>query len=252
MIVVCGLALGLVPGAVATTATLKLNKCEQAILHARHVHPKLLRTAPPTGLTSILGVLRQPSTPSDILPKGARPTSDYSVLWINYVRLLATVGSARYFLIPGIYADPLPAACRAQLSARARREYAQADRDQRHGSASLEVFDRTPGGNESAIPFPKPAIERGVLEIFPAPGASRAPAYGIVPDGVSTVTIAGRTGQVVRAAVSDNFFRAHVPVSLRGNSKTGKTEVFTARWYAADGKLLKTFSIELHSLSGTV
>jgi hypothetical protein len=81
---------------------------------------------------------------------------------------------------------------------------------------------------------------------------SSARGCGIVPAGVSTVTIAGRTGQAVRAAVSDNFFRARVPVSLRGNSKAGKTEVFTARWYAADGELLKTSSIELHSLSGTV
>lgn len=190
----CGLVLIAASGAIAAAAPPKLTKCYEAILHERPVHPKLLGTAPPTGLTSILGVLRQPATPSDVLPKGGRPTTGYSVLWTKYVRLLATSGSTRYFLIPGIYHNPLPVACWATLSAKERREEAQDNREQRRGSVSLEPFDAGQGGNAGAIPLTQEAIEHGDVFITPGPGSSTAPAYGIVPDRVATVTISGQSG----------------------------------------------------------
>jgi hypothetical protein len=235
---------------IVRTTTPKLTKCDKAILYQRSVHPKLLRTAPPSALTSIPGVLRQAATPSDVLPKGGRPTTDYSVLWIKYVRLLATSGNTRYFLSPGIYDDPLPAACRATLSAKERREEAQDDREQRQGSVSLEPFDRVQGGNEGAIPLTKQAIEHGNVFIFPASGASATPAYGIVPDGVATVTVSGRSGRPVSSAVADNFFLTRVPVSLQGTAD--KTEVFTVQWHSVSGALIKTLSVKIHVLSSTI
>lgn len=247
----CGLAPSLPSGAIATTATHKLTKCDKAILRRRPVHPKLLRGAPPAGLTSILGVLRQPATPSDVLPKGGRPTTDYSILWINYVRLLGTNGNSRYFLIPGVYNDPLPAACRSMLSAKERRQKALYDREQRQGSVSLEPFDPAQGGNEGAIPLTKQAIEHGNVFISPGPGASTTPAFGIVPDGVTTVTVSGQPGRPVSSNVTGNFFLTRVPVSLRGTAGN-QTEVFTVQWHAANGAVLKTFSVKISVLSGSL
>jgi hypothetical protein len=165
--------------------------------------------------------------------------------------LLATSGRTRYFLIPGISVDPLPAACRGMLSAKERREEAQDDHEQRQGSVSLEPFDPAQGGNEGPFPLTRQAIEHGDVVIFPGPGASTTPAYGVVPDGVATVTIAGRAGPPVSSVVTRNFFLARVPVSLRGTAHS-QTEVFTVQWRSASGAPIKTFSVKILALSGTI
>ena len=251
-VAVCAVPVVVASNASGTTLPAGVSKaCAKAIAHQRRVHPKLLRTAPPGGLTSLLGVLRQPATPRDVLPRGGRPTTGYSVLWIKYVRLVASAHRTRYFLIPGIAVDPLPPACRALLPAKDRRELAKFDREQRSGSVSLEAFDRH--GGSGPLPFTKQVIEHGVAVIAPAPGARVAPAYGVVPDGVASITIVGATGRAVTAAASNNFFLMRVPVKLKAAAGGVKAEVFAVQWHASDGTLLKRFSesIKIQNQSGT-
>lgn len=245
----CGLVLSLASGAGATVKPPKITEaCAEALVHQRPVHPKLLPTRPPAGLTSILGVLRRPATSSDVLPEHGVPTG-YSVLWITYVRLLATSTHTQYFLIPGVYDDPLPAACRSTLPPKLRREERRYDRAQRHGSVSLEAFGRT--GGEGAVPLTRGAIERGDVFIFPAPGSTTTPAYGLVPDGVAAVAITGRAGRTVTTTVAENFFLLRVPVHPKGTAHH-KTERFTVRWYAATGAAIKKFVVKLDIRSVTV
>lgn len=245
----CGVALGLTSIAAATGSPPALPKaCEKAVLRQRPVHPKLLRSAPPAGLMSILDVLRRPASSSDVLPKGDIPTG-YSAVWIRYVRYLATgPDHTRYFLIPGMFADPLPRVCRSTLSARQRRQEVRLDREERKGSVTVQAIYSHHAG-EFAIPITPSEIGRGDVLIVPGASTSTASAYGIVPDGVSSVTVSGRGGRPVSSPVSANFFLMRVPLRFRRAAHGFRTERFTIRWYAADGTVAKTFSYRLNFLS---
>lgn len=249
MPVILGVAMTASPGAVAATSPLITKACANAIAHLKPVRPKLLPSAPPARLTSTLGVLRRPATTGDALPRVAGPLFDYSVVWTRYVRLLA-IGQAgtRYYLIPGIWVDLYPPACRKTLPAKLRKQEAQADREQSHGSVSLEAVSQS--GAEGQVPLTSEAINRGDVYIEPARHASTTPAYGVVPDGVASVTVRGRAGAPVSAEVINNFFLMRVPVHLTG-PKRDRAEVFTVDWRAADGATLKTFSAEIPSSPGS-
>jgi hypothetical protein len=241
-------------GVGATGAPRKPTACQREILRARPVHPRLLRGAPPARLTSILGVLRRPTAPRDVLPKGALPSSGYSTLWVSYVRLLGSLGGTRYFLIPGVAVDPLPAACRAALPPRTRRAEAQDDRQQRYGSVTVEPFDPSQGGNEGGVPWTNQRIIHGSMVLFPtsaAKSSTTATAYGIVPDGVAGVIVAGRFRHPVSVPVVGNFFVVRVPLHLAGSGAV-RSAAFTVQWRAADGALIKTLSakIQVRSVGG--
>jgi hypothetical protein len=71
---------------------------------------------------------------------------------------------------------------------------------------------------------------------------------------VEAETIASPVGRPVpsRRATRPSDRRARVHVKLKRGTNTAKTEVCTARWYAASGRLMKRLSIEIHSVSGAV
>jgi hypothetical protein len=236
--------LSVAAGAAATTIpTSPSAACDNALAHQHTFHPKLLRTAPPPALTSILGVLRRPASRGDVLPRGGTPKTEYRVLWIKYVRLLASgSGPKRYFLIPGIWVDPLPLACRTTLSAQAQRSEARNDREQRSGSVSVEAF--TSSGGEGPIALTKQEIERGT--VLPDISAKSIGLYGIVPDGVAAVTVSEGSGQPASAKVRGNFFRVKLP-----DTASTTTQALTVRWHAASGRVLKTFPVTFASLTGS-
>lgn len=249
VIAACGVGLGLTSIAAATGTPPMLPKaCTKAVLDERPVHTKLLRGVPPAGLMSILAVLRRPASASDVLPKGAMPTG-YSSLWIRYVRYLATgPDRTRYFLIPGIFTDPVPRACRSTLSARQLRQVVQLNREWGKGTAIVEaVYPKHSG--ELAVPIALREIQRGDVLIVPGLGTSTAPAYGIVPDGVVSVTISGRGGRPVSSLVTANLFVMRVPLRFKRAADGAKTERFTVQWHAADGTVSKTFSYGLNFFS---
>jgi len=79
----------LASGVTATTSV--SQACLNAIEHAHLPRTKLAAGPPPVFLTSVLGVLRQPATKADALPKSEIPRYGYTALWIKYARLL-TIG----------------------------------------------------------------------------------------------------------------------------------------------------------------
>ena len=200
---------------------------------------------------SILGVLRRPAGPGDRLPTGALPTRDYSVLWVRYARQLVRVGDTRYLLIPGIVADTLPAACRSSFSAKQLRKIEQEDRQQRAGSVSLEVYDRHQGGNEGPLPLTRQDLDRGVTELTPLGLKPKvALGFGVVPDGVASVTVTGARGRRVAARVVDNFFHVRVPVDFRGGLE--KFETFTVTWRDRGGAVLKVRRFKVLFAQGVI
>jgi hypothetical protein len=246
------LAIALPPAAGAASATQK-KVCSQALKRQFSHRPRRLTTAPPAGLTSILGVLQSPATPADKLPAeaftGIAPFA-YSSLWLGSVRLLDAVGDKRYFLIPGVYAPlPLPEACVKLESPHERRLTKGSQLEPRGPVVTLEAYSANESGG---IPYTASAIQAGTANdfafgrsgpdlAFGRPGFGRpgptTAFYGLVPDGVAsvTVTVGGASPTAVPAA--NNFFLTQIPAPSANEPYT-----ITQQWYAADGTLIKTVS----------
>ena len=192
----------------------------------------MLHTAPPAALTSILEVLRHPARNADQLPAGAIPPG-YSVLWNDYVRLLAAgPDRIRYFLIPGI--DTVPSACVSLLPPSARRRFQTEAREQRKGSVSLEALGSE--GGLGAIAYTSQNIEAGkALLVIPGRSSSTTFVSGVVPDGVAAVTITAASATPVTVPVANNFFLTETPM--------GGQRFLVVQWHAADGSISKTVRI---------
>lgn len=230
--VACSLVVVLSSGLAATGHKRQAHSvCELASAPLRR--PRLLSTAPPAALTSILEVLQRLRSSAAELPPGGVPRLGYSVLWVNYVHLLATgPDRTRYFLIPGIRDVQLSAACLHSLSPSGRHEYeTQLDT----GSVTLEVVrDEERAG---AIPYTAQAIEAGrALLAIPGQSNSTTTISGVVPDGVASVTITTTNGATATATATNNLFLAELPAS--------ELKSLTVKWYAAGGSLIKTARIE--------
>ena len=168
--------------ATATVAPLISPACLHAYEHERLAHPRLSDGAPPTALTSILGVLRRPATPADALTQSQLPNVFYSRLWIKSVRLLEIgADGVRYYLVPGIFDHPRPAACLLDLPAAERHADQLEDRQQRLGSVTV---DATAPDIANSPALTRQAIEQGSPSFgLPSVTSSSASIYGIVPDG---------------------------------------------------------------------
>ena len=83
-------------------------------------------------------------------------------------------------------------------------------------------------------------IERGDFALLPRLHAIQAHGDGIVPDGVASVKITPPEGRSIRVRVHRNLFVAPMPFSVRGG-----TNVFTVRWFNADGRSLRTCRVVL-------
>ena len=230
--IACSLAVALSSGLAATGRKQQAHSvCE--IVSAPIRRPRLLSTAPPAALTSILEVLQHPRSSAAELPPGGAPQLDYSVLWVNYIHLLASgPDGTRYFLIPGIRDVQLSTACLHSLSVSERDEY----EIQLHtGSVTLDVVK----GEEKAgaIPYTAQAIQDGrALLAIPGQSDSTAIVSDVVPDGVASVTITAANGATATAPVTNNLFLAELPAN--------ELEPLTIKWYASDGSLTKTTRIE--------
>jgi hypothetical protein len=229
--VACSLTIALSSGLAAAG---RKQQASQAcgIVSAPVLRPRLLHTTPPVALSSILEVLRRPRSSAAELPPSGVPFG-YSVLWVNYVHLLATgPGQTRYFLIPGIIDAQLSAACLHSLSPSERDEY----ETQLHtGSVTLEAVRE--GKEAGAIPYTAQAIQAGRALLAIAGGSnSTAIISGMAPDGIASVTITATDGATATTSVANNLFLAELPAS--------ELKPLTVKWYSAGGSLIKTTQIE--------
>jgi hypothetical protein len=223
--------------------------CSRALARQLSHRPRRLTAAPPATLTSILGVLQSPATPADRLPAealaGIVPYT-YSALWLGSARLLDTVGDKRYFLIPGVYdPPPLPEVCVKLEPPRVRHLSQKGLQLGPHGPVvTLEPYSSHETGG---IPFTVSDIQAGTAN-EPALGRSGSTTafYGLVPDGVASVTVTAGGAPSTSVPVTNNFFLAQIP-ALHANTPY----TITHQWYAVDGTLIKTVSrtTVLHELS---
>ena len=150
------------------------------------------------------GALRRPRRPADRIAVPRLGRLPESGILAAGIRMLATVpAGGRAYLVPSLHllAAPMrPVRCvppaqrarQASLLATLRREYAQ------HGLCLVVVYRRGPVDNCGAVPGTVAALLRG----------AGAPAFGIAPDGVGSVTVSfrGKRQPPLSAAVHDNFW----------------------------------------------
>jgi hypothetical protein len=240
--VMCSLGVVLGSGAAAGDRSSTVNRpCLHLLYEVLNRPVRLLHTAPPAALTSILEVLRRPALSTDRLPPGGPARIGYSVLWIDYVRLLgAGPEGIRYFLVPGIDTWRHLGSCLRTLPLSTRRRLQTEAREQSIGSVTLEAFNAEE--ELGAIPYTAPAIEAGrALMIVPSSTSSTALVSGIVPDGIASVTITASNSAPVTVAVTGNFFLSQIP--------TPGQRPLLVEWHAASGSILKTVRIDSASVN---
>lgn len=243
--------------ALAQPAGAALTAPQKACVRARHHQfsrrPRHLTTVPPTTLTSILGVLRRPGTPADKLPAEALAGIvhiTYSALWLGAARLLDTVGRTRYFVVPGVYAPPpLPEACAKLEPPRVRRRYARALQLAPHGPVvTLEPYSSHETGG---IAFTASQIQAGTASeaALGRSGSTTTAFYGLVPDGVASVTVTAKGAPPTTVPAANNFFLTQVSAP-----RVNQPDIITEKWYATDGTLIKTVSRRtvLHELTASL
>ncbi|HEX4108894.1 MAG TPA: hypothetical protein VHX88_12210 [Solirubrobacteraceae bacterium] len=217
-------------------APLGLSRCAKATEREESTRPRLLHSPAPAALRSLLGVLERPATAADALPHSAIPRVGFTKLWVASARLLATEGGTRYFVLPVVAAAAVPRACKVGVPASELRPLERAARAQARGALSI-----VPVGAPEGVGAPGPATRAEILagDPFIAPqGTSHSgPAYGLVPNGVASLTIGGPVGPPVSATVTDDFFYT----TVRFAAKAGEQR-FTTRWLAASGAVIKTFA----------
>jgi len=161
----------------------------------------------------------------------------YSALWLGSARLLDATGDKRYFLIPGVYHQPpLPEACVKLEPPRVRHESAKAPQLGPRGPVvTLEAFSPHDTGG---FPFMASTIQAGrAFGIALGESGPTIAFYGLVPDGVASVTVTAGGAPPTSVLVANNFFLTQIPAL-----NTGKPYTITQQWYAANGTLIKTVS----------
>lgn len=239
---------------------------------SRHV-PSSISGPPPSSLLSILGVLRRPATAADELPSGSAGRQPQ--LYVNYVRFARKAYGERWYVWVSGSNDRPPADAKRCLAAERqdfRREepripeslrsaatvqfesQLRAERrvDERPTTAPgvwLIGYGRRFGGGGGGAGAAQ--IERAGMWSSQSGGTGADPGRtlfgGVVPDGVSTVTLqypAGKLGGfshrrgpalTVTAPVLENV--VVVSVERAGNQATGAV---TTTWRAENGAVIKT------------
>jgi hypothetical protein len=203
---------------------------------------KRLQGAPSQSLLSILGVLRRPVTPADVLP----PAIETNVLrggfgrdiFVRYIRRARVIAGSSYYIYPVLIAR-----C-GQLAHDGIMDLAT------HIDLGHGTFGSDGGGGETAA-----AIEQGQGVGTGPPGISGQSGTSgtidmVIPDGVASVTLrypAGRASGyspkispafTVTTSPVNNLLIVSVPRSSGG----GAIQRVTMIWRAADGHVIKTFS----------
>jgi hypothetical protein len=222
-----------------------------------NAHPGLVHTTvgagtPPRVLSSILSVLRERPATVVKLPSKLEPIG-FSRIWRRSTRLLTTSGSTRYWLVAGSDTQKVPRACLKAESPAQRRHTLAIKREQRVGAVAVVASDEpTPveayvlvasqiraGIGVTAEPFLHEVERPGQL-------TRSTTAYGLVPDGVDTVTLTAPNGRAFTAHVSHNFIEMPVRYDwTRHETKRSVvlSETFTMRWTGSTGTTVKTTKI---------
>ena len=177
--------------------------------------------SPSPSLLSMLAVLRRPATPSDKLPRRVVgldhkviPNGSLPILkdvYVRYIRRARWRFGAGYYLVPAGNANsrrPLPARCYREQAAALHRELPQIPRALRAGTLALEprfinqlrqdakpyegvclvALNDTGGGDGCGSGYSIADIEEGHTISSGGPTGVGV-VYGLVPDGVATVTL---------------------------------------------------------------
>lgn len=229
--------------------------------------------SPSPALLSILGVLRRPARPSDKLPvrityhpyrrdpNGSLPA--LQGIYVHDIRRARWRYGAGYYLVPAANANPrapLPARCYVEQRAALQRELPRIPARLRAGTLALEprflaqlrassapypgvclaALNDTGNGDGCGGGASVSAIEQGHSLASGGPTGVGV-VYGIVPDGVATVTLyySGRHhGRPRTARAISNVFILHNP-RQRLPHDGFPTKIV---WRAADERIIKTIS----------
>jgi len=226
--------------------------------------------SPSQSLLSLLAVLRRPARSTDKLPvrityhpyrrdpNGSLPA--LKGIYVRYIRRARWRFGAGYYLIPAADANPvrpLPERCYAEQQAALKHELPHIPSNLRAGTLALEprylselklnaaqregvclaALNHTGNGDGCGGGFTVSAIEEGHTLASGGPTGVGV-VYGVVPDGVATVTLVyhGRRSQTVRAI--DNVFILKNPGQrLPQNGFPNKMI-----WRSAQGTVIKTIA----------
>jgi hypothetical protein len=190
----------------------------------------LIQGAPSQSLLSILGVLRRPATPADVLPPDITNFFKISAnifaqeVFANYIRRARVISGLPYYVWPVLYTG-----CGAVS-------------ERRQEGMMLTSANGWGGAGTAAM------IEHGTA-IGSTGGFGHTTIEMLIPDGVATVTLhypAGTIGGFDRhhapaftttASVVGNLLVVTVP---RGGNRLGTPMTMT--WRTAGGEIVKTFS----------
>lgn len=192
---------------------------------------KALQGAPSRSLLSILGVLRRPATPADVLPRRLALEGN---TFVRYVRRTRVVNGSQYFIYPAIVSG---------CGSHARQGMMHLDVNIDLGGGAIGA---TGGGGASAA-----TIEQGHAVTTGPPGSSTSSTLTmIVPDGVASMTIRFPAGQAsgyspkISPAVTITTAPVNNEVVVRVPRSGGGSAIrqATITWRAANGHILKRFS----------
>jgi hypothetical protein len=192
---------------------------------------RALQGAPSRSLLSILGVLRRPATPADVLPRRLALQGN---TFVHYVRRTRVVNGSPYFIYPAIVSG---------CGSHARQGMMHLDADIDLGGGAIGA---TGGGGASAVD-----IEQGRDIATGPPGSSTSSTLTmIVPDGVRKVILrlpAGRaSGYSPKISPAVTITTApvnnEVVISVPRSGGGGAIHRAKLTWLAAGGRVIKTFA----------
>jgi hypothetical protein len=227
------------------------------------------RGSPDPTLLAILGVLRGPAGPADklptrvvgrdhrVIPNGSLPQAKQ--IYVRYIRRARWRYGAGYYIVPAGNVDPVapvPDRCAAEQQRALQQELPQIPARLRAGRLALEPlylanwhYDQLPrpgvcllalnstGGGDESCGATVGDIESGHTLSTGGPTGVGV-VYGLVPDGVSTVTVYYRGRRPITVHAIGNVFIVPDPGQRFPN------DGFPARmvWRSAAGAVIKTIS----------
>ena len=216
--------------------------------------------APSPALLAILGVLRRPAKPTDALPGRRLPAEEILArargIYVHSIRRARVRDGIGYYIAPVANANPLsaiPARCYAEQRTALRRELPRAPKRLRAPILALEPrfvdqqrYDLRPQPGVCLLALRKQGaggiscnltistIKRGSVGTFQGqPSAGGGVIYGVVPDGVATVTLY-LPGRVVTGRVTANVYIVRYPGRLLNGFQ------HLTIWRSANSKIIKT------------
>lgn len=239
--------------------------CQRRPLNRR---PTTSQGSPDPSLLAILGVLRRPARPTDklpprvvgrdhtLIPNGSLPPA--KEIYVRYIRRARWRYGAGYYIVPAGDIDPVapvPKRCAAEQQRALQQELPQIPARLRAGTLALEPlylanwrYDLLPqsgvcllalnstGGGDGGCGSTVSDIESGTVWTGGPTGVGVV--YGLVPDGVATVTVYYRGRRPITVHAIGNVFIVPDPGQRFPN------DGFPAKmvWRSATGAVIQTIS----------